>query len=72
MFFFKNHGENEAKRIVPNLFLFFKIALYKVKASSATLFFSYFGRTSLGHTIKTNCMTFLTVDSEKCSILIVL
>ena len=31
--FFKNHGENEAGRLVPDFFLFFKKALYKVKAS---------------------------------------
>ena len=33
IFFFKNHGENEAGRLVPDFFLFFKKTLYKVKAS---------------------------------------
>ena len=33
IFFFKTHGENEAGRLVPDFFLFFKKALYKVKAS---------------------------------------
>ena len=30
-FFFKNHSENEAERLVPDLFLLFKKALYEVK-----------------------------------------
>ena len=30
---FKNHAENEAERLVPDLFLFFIKALYKVQAS---------------------------------------
>ena len=33
MFFFKNHAENKAGRQVPDLFLFFKTALYEIKAS---------------------------------------
>ena len=33
-FFLKKHAENEIGRLVPDLFLFFKKALYKVKASS--------------------------------------
>ena len=32
MFFFKNQAENEAGRLVPHLFLFFKKALFEVKA----------------------------------------
>ena len=31
--FFENYEENEAGRLVPDLFLFFKKALYEVKAS---------------------------------------
>ena len=30
--FFKNHAENEAERLVLDLFLFFKKALYEIKA----------------------------------------
>ena len=30
MFFFKYHIENEAGRLVPDLFLFFKQALYEL------------------------------------------
>ena len=40
IFFFKNHAENEAGRLVPILFLFFKKALYKVKASGLQLRFN--------------------------------
>ena len=32
-FLFTYHAENEARRIVPDLFLFFKKALYEVKTS---------------------------------------
>ena len=31
--FFKNHAENEVGRLVPDLFLFLKEALYKVKTN---------------------------------------
>ena len=37
--FFKNHAENEAGRLVPDLFLFFKKDLYEVKASGLQLRF---------------------------------
>ena len=33
IFSFENQAENEAGRLVPYLFLFFKKALHKVKAS---------------------------------------
>ena len=33
IFFFKNHAENEANKLVPDLFLFFKRALYEVRPS---------------------------------------
>ena len=41
MFYFKNHAENEAGRLVPDLFLFSKKALYEVKASDLQLSFNY-------------------------------
>ena len=41
-FFFKNHAENKAGRLVPDLFLFFKKALYKVNASGLQLEFTIF------------------------------
>ena len=50
MFFFKNHEGNEAGRLVPDLFLFFKKALNEVKASGLELSFSIKN--------KTNCINF--------------
>ena len=38
----KNHTENEAGRLVPDLFLLFKKALYEVKASSQHPSFNIF------------------------------
>ena len=40
--FLKNHAENEAGRVVPDLFLFFKKALSEVKASGLQLSFNIF------------------------------
>ena len=37
IFFFKNHAENWKRRLVPDLSLFFKNALYVVKARSLQL-----------------------------------
>ena len=42
MFFFENHEENNLGRLVLDLFLFFKIALYKVKAGGEHLSFNMF------------------------------
>ena len=33
IFFFNNHAENEAVKLVPVLFFFFQKVLYEVKAS---------------------------------------
>ena len=33
-FFFENHEENEAARLVPDLFFFLKKALYELKAGA--------------------------------------
>ena len=41
-FFFSNNVENETGRLVPDLFLFFKTALYKAKASGQHLNFNIF------------------------------
>ena len=43
IFFFKNHAENETRRLVPDLFLFFKKPVYEVKASGLQLSFITFG-----------------------------
>ena len=40
--FFENHEENEAERLVPELFLFFEKALYEVKANGLHLSFNTF------------------------------
>ena len=42
IFSFKNHAENEAGRLVPDIFLCFRKALYKVKASGLQLGFTVF------------------------------
>ena len=42
IFFFKYHPKNEAGRLVPDFFLFFKKALYKMKASGLHLDFKIF------------------------------
>ena len=53
IFFLKNHVENETRRLVPDITLFFKKALCKVKASGQH-FLIYFGRPRLRHKIKNN------------------
>ena len=42
IFLFKNHAQNEADRIVLDLFFFFRKALYQVKASDLQLSFNIF------------------------------
>ena len=66
MFFFKTHAENEARRLVSDLFCFLKKLLRSKKVVSS-LVLIYFGRPPGGLTIKTNCIAFLTVDPEICS-----
>ena len=41
-FFLKNHAKTEVGRLVPDLFLFFIKALYKVETSSQHLSFNIF------------------------------
>ena len=41
-FFFRNYAENETEKLVPDLFLFFKKALYEVKANGPQLRFNIF------------------------------
>ena len=40
--FFKNHAENEAWRLIPDFFLFFKRALCEVKTSVMLVSFNIF------------------------------
>ena len=77
MIFFNNHGEKDAGRLGPDLLLFFRKALYKVRAScqhlKPKLVFIYFGTPQPEPAIKKNCITFNTVDPddpEICSIFI--
>ena len=42
MFLFKNNAEKELGRLVLDLFLFFKKALYKVKGSAQRFSFNIF------------------------------
>ena len=42
MFFFLNYAENEAGKLVPERFLFFKKALYEVKEGGLQLDFAIF------------------------------
>ena len=42
IFFLKTHTENEARRLVPDLFLCFKRALYEAIASGLQLSFNIF------------------------------
>ena len=43
IFSFINHAENEARRLVPDLFLFFKKPLYEEKAKGLLLSLNIFG-----------------------------
>ena len=52
IFFFKNHTENKVGRLVLDLFLFFKKALYEVKASLLQLNFNVFPWPKTWHTIE--------------------
>ena len=67
MFFFKNYAENETKRLIPDLFLFFKKPLYEVKGNGMQLSFNHFRQSSTWQTIKN-----FSIDPEICSILILL
>ena len=42
IFFFKNYAENEAWRLLPDLVLFFKNALYEINTSGLELSFNTF------------------------------
>ena len=70
IFFFKNYAENEAGKLVPVHFLFFKKALYQVKPSVLQLDFAAFRQPSDQHTIETNCLKLNTTDLEIFLILI--
>ena len=56
IFSFKNYTEHETGRLVPDLFLLFKEALYEVIATGLKLSFNIFPLPSAWHTINTNCI----------------
>ena len=70
IFFFKNHTENEAGRLVPDLLCFLKKLYIRSKQGVSSLVLIYFGRPRFPHTIKSNCTTFQAVDPDIWSILI--
>ena len=70
IFFFRNYAGNEVGRLVPERFSFLKKDLSKKKASDQPFSLTYFSRPRLGHTIKTNFITFQAVYLVICSILI--
>ena len=67
--FLQKSCKKEAERLGPELFLIFLKKLHiQEKQVVCTLVLIYFGRPRLGHTIKTNFITFQTVDPEICPI----
>ena len=68
--FFKYHAENEAGRLVPDLFFFFRKALYELKASGLQLSSHHFRQSSTWQTIKTKQIKLQNIDPDICSILI--
>ena len=77
MFSLKNNAENDAGRLVSELFLFLKKVLYELKVSDLQLSFNiyiYIYRyiyisPSNWHTIKSNCISLWNIDLEIWSIL---
>ena len=53
-FFFKNYGENEAGKLVPDHFFLKKKALNEGNANGLQLSFNIFASPSIWDTIKTN------------------
>ena len=56
IFFFKNHAEKKAGRLVPDLLLFLKKPLNKAKACGKQLNFDNFGSPQLGQAINLSCI----------------
>ena len=62
--------ENEAGRLVPDLFVFFRKLDMRLKQVVNTSVLIYLDKPQIGHTMKTNFIKFQTVDLEIYSILI--
>ena len=54
--------------LVLDHFLFFKKALYEVKASDPQFSFNMLRQSSTWHAIETNCIKLQTIDPDTCSI----
>ena len=50
--FFKNHAENEARRLAPDTFCFFKKALHEGKAIDLQLSFNTLRQSTTWHTMR--------------------
>ena len=48
MFFFQSYAENDARRLVSDLFLFFRKAQYEIKSNSLQLSLIYFDNPQFG------------------------
>ena len=73
IFFFKSYAENEARKLVtPVCFLFFKKALYQVKASDLQVNFTISQQLSNQDTITKICLKVYTIviDPKICSVFI--
>ena len=70
IFFSNNHTENKTGRIFLDLFLYFRKALYKAKASGMQLGFTMFPQPSDEDAIKENFYNFNIIDPKIYSILI--
>ena len=64
IFLQKNNSRNEAGRIITGHFLFFKKALYMIKAKCLQLGFTIFRQPSNQHTIKTRIYSILTFQKR--------
>ena len=65
--FFKNHAENEARKLVSDLFLFPKRALYELKTNDFHLSFNIHREIAFNMTFNKN-KYFNTIDQEICSV----
>ena len=68
--FFKNFVKNEAKRVLPDLFLFFKKALYELSVSGLQLSFIILQQSSSWYIIKNKLYKTLNYQSRDIIILL--
>ena len=68
IFFFKSNAENEERRLVPDLYLFFEKTLYEIKTNGLQFRFSIVQQPSTWHIMKINGIILQNVDPEIYSI----